>query len=84
MGLTVSFTLMMLEQVLELPFTSVAVKTSVLTPMLAQVNAPPFKVNVAMPQASEEPLLTAIGVVLPPPFAFNWTVILRQVATGAT
>ena len=53
-------------------------------PAFAQVNAEVLIVMEAMPQASEEPLLIAATVVEAVPLAPNCTVMLRQIAFGAT
>ena len=67
---TVSLTVTVAEQVAVLPLLSVTVITTVLAPTLAQVNAPLFKLRLAIPQASLLPLLTcaAMTVEVPAPF----------------
>ena len=58
-------------QVLLFPFTSVTVRTSGFGPRFKHVKLLVLNVVEAMPQASEEPLLTAVAVVKPTPLLFN-------------
>ncbi len=73
-GATLSSTVMVVLHVVELPFTSVTVKTSVFAPTSEQTKAVWLKANDWIPQASEEPLLTAAAVVEPLPVLSNCTV----------
>ena len=82
-GAIKSRTVTVAEQVLLLPLTSVTVRMTELAPKLAQVKLLLFRVVVAMPQASFEPLLTAEAVVLPLPALFKFTVTFWQIAFGA-
>ena len=66
-----SSTVTVVVQVVELPFTSVTVKTSVLAPTSEQTNAVWLKTSDWMPQASLLPLFTKIAVVLPLPVLSN-------------
>ena len=70
-GATLSSIVTVAEQVLELPFTSVTVKITVLLLMLAQVNVVVFNAKPAMPQASVEALLTCEAVIVAEPFTSN-------------
>jgi ABC-type maltose transport system permease subunit len=65
---------MVVVHVLTLPFTSVTVNVSVLAPTSEQLNAVWLNTMLAIPHASDEPLFTAVAVVLPLPDAFNCTV----------
>ena len=69
-----SSTVIVAEQVVELPLTSVTVSTSVFAPTSAQTNAVWLSVKEAIPQASDEPLFTAAAFVVPFPALSNCTV----------
>ncbi len=79
-----SSTVIVVEHVVELPFTSVTVKTSVFTPTSEQTNAVWLRAKVAIAQLSELPLLTAAAVVEPLPVLSSCTVTFWQSAIGAT
>ncbi len=79
-----SSTVIVVEHVVELPFTSVTVKTSVFAPTSEQTKAVWLRAKVAMAQLSELPLLTAAAVVEPFPELSSCTVTFWQKAIGAT
>ena len=75
---------MVVVHVVELPLTSVTVKTSVFAPTSEQTNAVWLSTKDAIAQLSELPLFTAAAVVDPFPVLSNWTVTFWQSAIGAT
>ena len=79
-----SSTVMVVVHVVELPLTSVTVKTSVFAPTSEQTNAVWLNTKDAIAQLSELPLFTAAAVVDPFPVLSNWTVTFWQTAIGAT
>jgi hypothetical protein len=82
-GATLSSTVIVVVQVLLLPFTSVTVKTSVFAPTSEQTKAVWLKLKLAIAQLSLLPLSTADAVVLPLPVLLSWTVTFWQSAVGA-
>ena len=73
-GATLSSTVIVVVQVVTFPFTSVTVNVSVFVPTSEQAKFVWLNTKLAMPHASEEPLSTALAVVLPFPVASNCTV----------
>ena len=74
-GSVTSRTVIAAVQVAVLPLTSVTVRVTVFGPAtFAQVNALLFRLKLAMPQASVEPLFTWAAVMLAVPAAFKFTV----------
>ncbi len=76
--------MIIVEQVDELPLTSVTVKTSVFAPTSAQTKLVWLSGKLAIAQLSELPLLTAAAVVEPLPVLFSCTVTFWQTAIGGT
>jgi len=70
-----STTVTIAVQVNEFPFTSVTVRVTVFAPRLAQVNELGVTFMLAIPQASELPLLIWAAVMEAIPPAFRATVI---------
>jgi hypothetical protein len=66
-----------------LPFTSVAVKVTVLFPLFEHVNDEGDKDSDRIPQASFEPLFISAGTILTLPLPFNATVIFFVITVGA-
>jgi len=64
------------------PFTSVTVKVTVFGPTFAQVNDEGETLIVAIPQASELPLLTCAALIVAVPPLLRFTEIFWQTATG--
>ena len=83
-GSTLSSTVTVAEQELILPLLSVTVNVTGLAPTLAQAKLVWLSTRLAIPQASLEPLSTAVAEVLPLPLTSNCTVTSWQRATGAT
>ena len=81
-GGVTSFTVTVAVQVDEFPFTSVTVNVTVFAPVLAQVNEEGETDNVAIPQASELPLLICAAVIVAEPDEFKFTEIFWQIAVG--
>src|SRR5690554_2163777 len=66
-----------------LPFTSVTVRFTVLSPTCEQSKSYWFKVIEAIPQESDEPLLISAAVMLALPVVSNWMVMFWVTTTGA-
>src|SRR5690606_35278425 len=65
-----------------LPFTSVTVRVTVLSPTCEQSKSYWFKVIEAIPQESDEPLLISAAVMLALPVVSNWMVMFWVTTTG--
>ena len=83
-GLTVSTTVTIAVPVLILPLLSVTVKVTVLAPVFEQVNVLGETANVAIPQASVDPLFTWAPVKFTFPVASNCTVMFLVTTVGTT
>ena len=74
-GLTVSCTLTVAAQVAVLAFTSVTVSTTALLPTFEHVKLLLSNVKDAMPQASLDPLLICVAVIVDVPPLFRYVVM---------
>jgi len=83
-GATVSATVTVDVQTVELPDASVTVIVTVFTPIFEQVKLLGLTTKLAIPHASLDPLFTANESIVRLPVLFRYLLMFLQTATGAT
>ena len=83
-GATVSATVTVDVQTVELPDASVTVIVTVFAPIFAHVKLFGLTAKIAIPQVSLDPLFTANESIVRLPVLFRYLVMFLQIATGAT